>query len=173
MLRILSLIISVIVVVWSIIFFTGYNTNEYYQNTIVFTTSNNIFTTWQQLVNFKQIPERKKDVVSVDILEEYGRLVAWQENLKNGGYRIYRTNKRTENKELILELTESTEGLTGVWTFELEPSGTETIVTISEQSKLTKVLRRGYYRIFNQKHNLLVWQKYIKVGLVQSLLNTP
>jgi hypothetical protein len=173
MLRILSLIIVIVLVIWGAIFFTGYNAPVEYEKSITFTVANSVTLTWQQMLDIKDTPNRKKDVKSIEVLEEYGKLLAWRENLKNGGYRTYRMNKRIENQELVLELTESTESLTGVWTFILKQDGPDTSILISEKSKLTNTLNRGYHTILGREYNLLVWQKYIKVGLVQALLNTP
>ncbi|MEN9921391.1 MAG: putative signal peptide protein [Candidatus Parcubacteria bacterium] len=173
MLRILSLIIAVVLVIWGILFLTGYNASPEYENSISFTVANSPMLTWQQMLDIKDTPNRKSDVKSIEILEEYGKLIAWKENLKNGGHRTYRMNKRIENQELVLELTESTEGLTGVWTFTFQKEDADTFISISEKSKLTNTLSRGYHTILGREYNLLVWQKYIKVGLVQALLNTP
>ncbi len=175
MLRILSLIIAIVLVALGIAFLFGYNAPEEYQNSTSFKVSYATNTTWEQLINIKEIPNRKSDVSSIEILEEFGKLVAWQENLKTGGYRIYRTNQRIEGQKLVVELTESSYGLTGIWTFYISKDvvGNDTIVTIEEESKFTNTLRRGYRVIMGREADLLVWQKYIRVGLVQTLLITP
>lgn len=173
MLRILSLIVAVIVVSASIIFALGYSSNPKYSNSVTFYSNYSVHPTWQEIINIKEITNRKADVESIEVLEEFGILSAWQENLKNGGYRIYRMNKRIENRLLEIELTDSSYGLTGIWTFELRPIENDTEVTIYEESTLTDLKRRGYRTIIGREHDLLVWQKYIKVGLVQALLKTP
>jgi hypothetical protein len=173
MLRILSLILAVVIVCGGVIFLLGYTTSPSYKNSITFEVFYSPELTWKELLNIKDTPRRKPDVVSIDILEEFGKLTAWKENLKSGGYRIYRMNKREENKRLILELTESSYGLTGIWTFELDPAkDNNTQITIYEESTLTDFKRRGYRVIMGREYDLLLWQKYIKVGLVQALLNT-
>ncbi len=175
MLRILSLIIAIVLSGTAIVFLFGYNAPEEYQDSISFKVSYATDTTWEQLINIKEIATRKSDVSSIEILEEFGKLVAWRENLKTGGYRIYRTNQRIEGQKLVVELTESSYGLTGIWTFYLSKDkvGNDTVVVIEETSKFTNTLKRGYRVIVGREHDLLVWQKYIKVGLVQTLLITP
>jgi hypothetical protein len=173
MLRILSLVIAILLLISAVILILGYNASPQYSNTITFEVPYTVDLTWQELLKIQEAPKRKSDVTSVEILEEFGKLVAWQENLKNGGYRIYRMNKRGENKVLVLELTESSYGLKGIWTFGLEQNGNGTIVTVSEESELSDIKRRGYRALIGREVDLLAWQKYLKVGLIQTLLITP
>jgi len=173
MLRILSLIISILLIGFAVVFLFGYRSSAEYENKISFEVLYTVDMTWQQLVDIKEIPKKKEDVKSVEILEEFGKLIAWRENLKTGGYRVYRMNQRFDNQKLVLELTESSYGLTGIWIFDLSKVENHTWVVISERSTLTNTLVRGYRTIVGREYDLLVWQKYIKVGLVQALLTTP
>lgn len=173
MIRILSLVITIILVGGAGIFLTGYNTSESYSSEINFTVPYSKDLVWQELFRISETPNRKKDVESVEVLEEYGKLVVWKENLKHGEHRIYRTNKIVEKEYAEIELIESSYGLTGVWIFRLNQAGADTEITIYEESTLTETMRRGYRVIFERDHDLLLWQKYIKVGLVQVLLITP
>jgi hypothetical protein len=173
MLRILSLIISVVLVIYGILLLTGYRTPQSYSNSLTYQLDYSSPMVWQELLKIKEIPNRKRDVVSIEILEEFGKLTAWKENTKGGGYRVYRMNKREENKQFVIELTESSYGLTGIWTFDLEKSGNSTLVTISETSTLTDITRRGFRSFTGRDVDIIAWQKYLKAGLVQALLITP
>ncbi len=173
MTRILSLVLTVALLCIGILYVVGYMNPAEYQGEIKFTVDYSPELTWRELINIKEISNRKQDVESAEVLEEFGRLVAWKENLKNGGYRIYRMNNYSEPRTLTIELTESSYGLTGYWNFLLEPQDKNTQVTIVENSTNTNILLRGYRVIFNRNHDLFVWQKYIRVGLVQTLLLTP
>lgn len=173
MLRIISLILAVVLFAGAVILISGYMAVPSYSNSITFEVPYSLELTWQELLDIKNVTKNKSDVASVDVLEEFGKLSVWQENLKDGGYRIYRMNKRDENKELVLELIDSSYGLKGIWTFDLKSSDNRTEVTISEKSTLADIKIRGYRVIFGREADLLVWQKYIKVGLAQSLLVMP
>lgn len=173
MIRIFSLVLTLVILIGGLVLLQGYRTNPSYKNSITFTISYSPATVWQELLNIKEAPQRKNDVASVDILEELGNLVAWRENLKNGGYRIYRMNNRDEGKRLVLELTSSSYGLTGIWTFDIRKNGSDSDITISEESILTDIKIRGYRAIMGRQTDLLAWQKYIKVGALQSLLIRP
>lgn len=172
--RILSLTISIFVLIGITILILGYNTPEKYTGEIQVEASYSVGLVWQELLNIKEIPQRKTDVTSIEILEEFGKLSIWKENLNSGGYRIYRMNKRDdEQKILVLELIESSYGLTGIWTFNLKENSKDTIVYISEDSTLTDIKRRGYRKITARDVDLRAWQNYIKAGLWQTLLKTP
>jgi hypothetical protein len=160
MFRIFSLVITVASICLMLILILGYREPISYEGSISFETQYRLNLVWQQLLNLEEIPNRKSDVKSVDVLEEYGKLVAWKENLQGGGYRIYR-------------ITESSYGLTGIWSFDLKPEGDLTWVTISEKSTLTDIRRRGYRAIIGRDIDLSIWQKYLRVGLLDALLITP
>lgn len=173
MARIFSLTLTLIILIGGLILLQGYRTNPAYQDSITFAVSFPSVIVWQELLEIKEAPQRKNDVESVEILEELGKLVAWRENLKNGGYRIYRMNNRDEGNTLTLELTDSSYGLTGIWIFNIRKNGSDSEITISEESTLTDIKIRGYRAIIGRQTDLLAWQKYIKVGAMQSLLIRP
>ncbi len=172
MLRVVSLVLSFLVVAGIAILVAGYITPATYQDSayldVTFTTE----VTWDQLLDVKNATRKKTDVESVEIVDQYGKLIAWQENLKNGGYRIYRMLEVVENKRLVIELTESSYGLTGIWSFDLEKTTNGTTIVVSEESELTDIKFRGWRYFFGRNHDLLVWIKYIRVGLTDQLLTT-
>lgn len=173
MIRVLSLILSLAALFGIAVLVAGYTSQSKYSDTVTMNISFGPELTWNELVDVKNGHRKKTDVESVDIVNEYGRLLAWKENLKNGGYRIYRMNQAIENQKLVVELTESSYGLTGVWTFILEKDFAGTKVTITEESELTDIKIRGFRYFFGRNHDLLVWIKYIRVGLTDQLLSTP
>jgi hypothetical protein len=171
--RIVSLILAFVLFFTTVIFISGYTAQPSYSGSVSFDVSYSTQLTWQELLNIQDMPRRKADVRSVDVLEEYGKLVAWQENLKNGGYRIYRMTEREEAKRLVIELTDSSYGLTGVWAFDIVQQNNKTVILISEESMLSNIWLRGLRVFLGRNHDLLIWAKYIKVGLIQALLITP
>jgi hypothetical protein len=173
MLRIFSLIISVVAILGVLIIVLGYTSQSEYAHSTSFTLNAKAEVIWRELVNIKNIPEKKIDVESVEIISQYGRLMSWQENLKNGGYRLYRMNEFVTNEKLVIELFESSYGLKGIWAIELQEQELSTLITISEVSTLDNIRIRGIRTIFGRNHDLLVWIKYIKVGIVENLLKTP
>ncbi len=174
MLRILSLILTILILFGGAVVVAGYRTSPEYSDSVTFNVSYPVDMVWQKLVSIEEIPRRKNDVKSVTVLEQFGKLVAWKETLNNGGYRIYRMNERQDNKKLTLELTESSYGLTGIWTYEIRPvENNDTQITLTEKSTLTNAKIRGYRVFLGRDHDMLVWIKYINVGLVQALLITP
>lgn len=166
-------VISILVLIATAFAIVGYTSNPEHQESTQFLVDSNVGFVWQELVNIKNTPQKKDDVESVEMVGQNGTLISWQENLKNGGYRLYRMNEYELNQKLVIELLESSYGLTGVWIFELSPDGNGTQVKISETSTLTNIQKRSIRAIFGRNYDLLVWLKYIKVGVVQNLLKTP
>lgn len=173
MVKILYILISILAITSLIFIVAGYTSKEDYTGSIEFTLDSNIEFVWQELIDVNNATKRKRDVESVQVIEQYGKISAWQENLKNGGYRIYRMNEFIPNQKLGIELTESSYGLTGYWTFELHGQNNTTQIVISERSTLTNLTLRGVRTIFGRDYDLLVWLKYIRVGVIQTLLITP
>lgn len=172
MLRIVSLLASILLTVCIAIGIAGYLISPKYVHTEYFQSTYSAQVTWQELIAINNIPKQKNDVTSVEVVGQYGKLLAWKENLKNGGYRIYRMNERIENQKLVLELTNSTNGLSGIWTFTLEPNTSGTFVAIDADTTLDNLPLRGYRFFFGRNHEELVWIKFLNVGLTNHLINT-
>ncbi len=172
MLRIISAVFALVVVAAIAVLIAGYATSPTQTRMTVFSVDYNAAQVWTELNKFEDATFKKRDVESVEIIERYGRLVAWRENLTNGGYRIYRTNERIDNRKLVVELTESSYGLTGIWTFELWNHSGGTDIRITEESTLTNSRLRGIRFYFGRDHDLLVWIKYINVGMTERLIRT-
>ena len=173
MLRILSLLIAILLTAGAIILIAGYTTPPQYSNSMTVYFDYSIDMVWEEITNLIEMEKRKPDVESLEIVEQFGRQVAWQENLKRGGYRIYRTNEYDRNRRFEIELVDSSYDLTGIWTFELFRAGSLTRLVISEESELKDIRRRGIRKIFGRDRDLLIWIKYIRVGIMHSLIRTP
>jgi hypothetical protein len=173
MLRVLSLVLAILIITALCILGAGYLSTPAYSDSLYVDIGYNPDLVWAELVNVENAHLKKSDVRSVEIIDRYGKLLAWQEDLKNGGYRIYRMNERDEGRRLVVELTESSYGLTGIWTFQLQRSIIGTELLVKEESTLTDIKTRGIRYFLGRNHDLLVWVKYIRVGLTERLLTTP
>ncbi len=173
MFRVLSLVLAVVLVGVLSVLGAGYLSDVTYTDSVYVDVGYNPDLVWAELVNVENAYLKKADVTSVEIVDRYGKLIAWQENLRDGGYRIYRMNQREEGKRLVIELTDSSYGLTGIWSFQLQRSIVGTELLIKEESKLTDIKVRGIRYFLGRNHDLLVWIKYIRVGLTERLLTTP
>lgn len=173
MFRVLSLVVAIFLVGALSILAAGYLSNPKYSDTLVVPVNFSPDLVWAELVEIDSSAAKKADVKSVEVLERYGKLLAWQENLKNGGFRIYRMNERQEGRYLEIELTSSSYGLTGTWSFQLTRTSDGTELTIKEDSTLDDIRVRGTRYFMGREHDLLVWAKYIRVGLTERLLSTP
>lgn len=128
---------------------------------------------WQSLTNINLIPKTKRDIQSVEILEENFGLFTWRENTKKGGYRIYKIIEKKEPFKYTVELLESSVGLTGTWTYFLENSSGGSIVTIQEESKNNNIWIRGIDVIRGRDVNLKYYMKVLRVALFRRLIDLP
>lgn len=165
-------IVIFIACVFFVAMVTGYFVDENYQNEetlILDYEPRNIIGVLSEIENYE---EGKSDVISVDLLGKYLNLYAWRENLKSGGFRRYRQVEKTDNK-IVIEMTESSYGVTGIWEFEIVEERGDSLVYIREKSNYESILRRGFYFYLGMNKETTDWIKFIRVRLFKRLLTTP
>lgn len=175
MIRILLLTITVVAVLFGIIFLIGYTAPEENTGEKTEVFSERPIVIWKTLINIDLYDSVKSDVDSVEIIADEDNYARWREIIGKNKYREYHILNRTEPKFLVIELEKSSNGLTGKWTYELienkETSGTTVI--IKEESKITNIITRGIQTIQGRDVNLVKAMKSIRVGLFQNLLHSP
>jgi hypothetical protein len=171
--RFLSVAVILIFVFGGIIFTAGFFVGPNYYNERTFVLDYEIQEVWKVLNEIEYYPTAKRDVESVNIRARYGNLYSWEENLKNGGIRIYRNSEKFEQRSLKIELLESSYGVTGVWEFKLKPVGVNTEVSIIERSENSSVFGRGLRFFFGRDRETSNWEHFIRVRLFGRLLTTP
>lgn len=173
MLKLLSLTIVVVGFLIALVMVLGYSEPLSYEGTLTENFDDNRDIVWNTLNNIESVPDKKPDVVSVEFLSNERGVVSWREELERGGFRVYKTLEKITPSRLVIELIESSNGVTGIWTYELKKNGTSTEVKISETSKTDNVWIRGINKIRGKDVYLLKEMKYIRVGLFQNLLTKP
>jgi hypothetical protein len=109
---------------------------------------------WQEITDLESLPKRRREVVSVEILETRGGVPwKWKERTDMGGHVVFEKVEEVPNKKLLLRMTESTFGMTGTWMYELE--GNEmTRLTITEDSVIKSIPVRAVMTLAGRDGNL-------------------
>lgn len=109
---------------------------------------------WKELTDLESIPKKRREVIGVEILESRGGVPwKWKERTDMGGHIIFEKAEEIPNKKLVLRMTESTFGMTGSWTYELE--GNEmTRLTITEDSVIKSIPVRAVMTLAGRDGNL-------------------
>lgn len=130
---------------------------------------------WNTLVDPKRIPQIKSDVEKVILKEDNRGLITWDEELSRGRIRKWRTISKTIPYKYVVELYESTDGLTGTWTYFLQTGKDEegTTILVQEESETKNIFLRGINKLRGRDVYLRKSLKSIRVGLLKNLLNTP
>lgn len=129
---------------------------------------------WQVLTDVRRIPYIKNDVDQVSILEDNRGLVTWDEKLKRGGFRKFKTVEKRLPTKYVIELYESSYGLTGTWTYYLQKDKEDKVqVLVQEESRLENVWLRGLNKIRGRNVYLRDSLKSIRVGLFRNLIDSP
>lgn len=102
---------------------------------------------WNYLIDVQDMPNRRKEVSSVEILRESESKMPleWKENTDMGGYMTFRLGERTPYEKLEVLLVESSYKMLGKWTYQLKEKDGLTVVTITEESEISSPLIRGAY----------------------------
>jgi len=172
MLKIFSLTLAIIGFIFFSALITGYVIGPDYSGEETMIVNYSVNEVWSVLNEIDKIPEDNPKIVSVDILGKYLNLYAWEEKLKNGGFRKYRQNSKEENEKMIIEMTGSSYGVTGIWEFILEPQNNDTKITIIEKSNNISIVGRGARYYFGRNEETARWAKFIRVRLFKRLLTT-
>lgn len=175
MLRIFSGVIIFIVVVTSFIFILGKTEPISFKGELAENFEERREVIWDTLVDQNRIPQVKKDVKKISILEDNRGLITWNEEIDGGGIRRYRTIEKRAPSKYVVELYDSSFGLTGTWTYFLQSNneGRGTTVLIQEDSETTNTFLRGINKLRGRDVYIKKALKSIRVGLFRNLLNTP
>ena len=170
--RILSLILVVTGLMALIVLAVGYTAEEAYTGETFSTYDNKIGTTWEALTTVEIIPKAKRGVERVEIIARDKGLVTWKEYLEDGGYRLYRMVSIKEPDRYVVEMLDSSDGVTGFWDFRLEQQGHITKVTVREQSKTADIWIRGLHTFVGRNIQSRRDLKTLRTALFQDLLNS-
>lgn len=110
---------------------------------------------WKTLINVQRLPERRPEIESVEIIEtdKEGKPM-WKEFTDTGGWLEFAMTKREDSHHLEVEMSGSTIGMTGTWTYDLEPAGGSCTLTIAETSRTDAVWIRAMMTIMGRDMTL-------------------
>ncbi len=102
---------------------------------------------WTYLIDVESIPNRRKEVVSVEIIEKdpQGLVSVWKEIPDMGGYMKFRRGEFVPNVKLEVILFESSYKMLGKWTYELTNKNGNTLVRVTEETEIVSPLLRGAF----------------------------
>jgi hypothetical protein len=174
--RVLSLVLAFVGLIYLVIIITGYliGPDNFQEKT--FEVDYSAQSVWDVLDDINRF-ELKREVKNIEILGRYQDLFAWIENLERGGFKRYRQVLKQESldrdRKLEIEITQSSFGLTGTWTFELDEEKDVTVIKITEDSTTDSVFHRGYRFYLGQDIEVKYWERFIRSQLFQRLITTP
>lgn len=169
--RISTLIFTVLLLFAAIFLFVGQTASVTYTKTVSEVFDARPQAVWEEMLDVKNMPQKKIDVLSVDILSQSKGLLVWRENLRRGE-RVYEVIEKRAPRKLVVELTESNNSLRGTWTYTLRQKGSGTLVTITEDSSVTNFFFRALHTLQGRDLHLIKELKAIRVGLFKELLDT-
>lgn len=133
----------------------GYVAHQDFEGQATRTLTAPVEQVWEVLTDLEDLPNRRKEIVKVEMAEANAQgLPTWKEYTDMGGYILFEYLEKIEREKLVVNMKESTFGMSGTWTYELRPVGNETQLTIIENSTIDNVMIRSLMTITGRSANL-------------------
>ncbi|MTI30273.1 SRPBCC family protein [Xanthovirga aplysinae] len=122
----------------------GYYTNENYEGEHIVKLDCPKAVVWDILTDLEEIPDYRDEIDEVHFKGRNQRgLMKYEMIPEIGGYIDLEILERIPEKRLVVRMIDSSFGLSGIWTYELEGNNDYCLVTISENSRLENTLSRS------------------------------
>lgn len=135
-----------------IVFLTiGWMTPPDYKSEISYNFSNSRGEIWTILKDSTYYPTRSRHTQNIEFLEiEEAELPKWKADKRLWMSALMAIKAEVPNSELVIEMRESSFGLTGVWTYELQGEGASNTLTIKENSTTEGIILRSIRAIMGR-----------------------
>ncbi len=87
---------------------------------------------WAVITDHGRDPSWRSDVAATVRLADIKGHAVWQDQFKNGQQMSYETTESIPNEKLVRLIVDSGGPFGGTWTYQLQPEGTGTRITITE-----------------------------------------
>jgi uncharacterized protein YndB with AHSA1/START domain len=108
---------------------------------------------WKVLVDPASFPEWRKDIAAVEILQASEGRPRWRETTRFGKIPFERAEAE-EPRRLVVRITDPDLPFGGLWTYEIEPAGTGSVLTITEEGEIRNPAFRLLSRIGGQSRTI-------------------
>lgn len=124
---------------------------------------------WDQLIDIEHLPDRRKEIQKVEILglNKNGNR-SWKEYADGGQYMIFEVLELDYHKRMVINLQESSFGMTGTWSYDLSgDDSTKTNLTVTEDTKINNMFLRALVTLTGRNRFLKSEIEHMKLGLEQ------
>ncbi len=126
------------------------------------------------LTDIEKFPQRKKDLVNVEILDRNGQQITrWKENYNGGLWREYRVLKKIPFYSFEIELVGSSNFHRAVITFTLNEQENYTNVFLTEKGEIDHIFKRGLRFMLGDDSFLKNDLKWLRVAIMDELIKRP
>lgn len=133
------------------IFMTGYFSSPIYKGEIAKQLNSSAKNVWDLLDRIDDIHKNRKEIVSVEMVGKSNNSKKhWRELTDMGGFIEFKVIDYNPLKKIQLRMINSSFGMSGVWTYEIEEVEGSIILNISEDSNNTDILARSMLTIFGR-----------------------
>lgn len=153
-----KLIVSILIVLTSVsvgFWAIGAIANENYSGQISSKLNASPERVWSVLSRFTEFQKERREIIRIDILESDSLgPIKWKEFTDMDGFIVFERIEWVPNERLKLKMESSSFGMTGVWTYQIDPLDYRCRLTISEESTVQQSIVRSALVIAGRDANL-------------------
>jgi hypothetical protein len=110
---------------------------------------------WSAISDFKDSVYWRSDLKSAELVEISPDAFGWREVSRSGAAITYLTVEATPTSHLVRRIVDQDLPFGGSWTFELRPSGTDSVLTVTEHGEIYNPVFRFMARFVFGYHTSL------------------
>jgi hypothetical protein len=111
-------------------------------------------TVWDCIADIEGTPAKKREIKKIEPLEKAGdNIIKWKEHTDMGGYILFEKYE-APYQQLIKKMIESSFGMTGTWTYNIQGDERQCTVSIIEKSSTKKLFVRLMLSLAGRNANL-------------------
>jgi hypothetical protein len=153
--RFLKVILVVLGVVTVGFFVTGIATPKEFHAQLSVSLPASKIRVWNMLTDIKHLPERRKDVTKIEMLGLNSKENPyWKEYAGKDQFMVFEMANQEYPNRMVINMTESTFGMTGSWTYQLDGNDSITNLTVTEDSKIQSYITRSILTMTSRAHFL-------------------
>ncbi len=121
---------------------------------------------WNEIKDYTNLQQLRREIVKIEVLksDSLGPL-EWKEYTDMDGFIEFKRHQYKEEELYAVEMVKSSFGMTGVWTYELESVGSQTLVRIKEKSSIDHAFVRSALVLAGRDSNLKQEMALIKQAI--------
>jgi hypothetical protein len=164
--KIILIVLAVMISITGIFYLMGHFASREFKGTVTQKVEASPISIWDLLNDIDGLPSRRKEITKVERMGKNEKgFERWKEHTDMGGYMVFEITELIPKEKMVVEMKESTFGMSGTWTYQLNEEGNATVVTVTEDSNTDNVWLRSIMTLAGRDANLKIEVEKIEEGV--------